>query len=106
MLYLLVNDLLVAVDAEVVAVGHDVGLRHAEALLRTCPTEFGAGALLPVRQYVGQVVLGMLVLGERLRRGSAQLRSGQQLGPPVIQAVAVGVEVVVPNAVRPTAIGL
>ena len=53
---LVVDDLLVAVEGEVVALGGDVGLGHAEALLGAGPVALVAVALRPAGEDVGEVV--------------------------------------------------
>lgn len=63
MFHFLMDDFLVAVQAEVVALGHDVGLRDAEALISPEPVEFTTVAVRPPCQSFGQVVLGVLFAG-------------------------------------------
>jgi len=69
---LLVDDLLVAVDRQVVVVGLDVGLRHAEALVGTSALQFCSVALGPASERVGQVVLGVLLIGEARSHGAEE----------------------------------
>jgi len=77
---IVVDVFLVAVDAEVVAVGDDVGLRHTEALVGAGPLKLGPVSLLPVGESVGKVVLGVLVLSERPGGAGAEFGGGKELG--------------------------
>jgi nitrogen-specific signal transduction histidine kinase len=56
---------LIAVETEVVALRHQIGIGHAETLRGARTLAFTPIAFLPSGENVGQVVLAMLVGGER-----------------------------------------
>ncbi len=99
------NHFLVAVEAQIVAIGGDVRLRHAEALRGARAFALRLLPLLPARQHVGQVVPGVFLPGERLGRDGAELILGQERLAFVVQAPAVGVHVVEPDVVRAAGVG-
>ena len=102
----LVHDLLVAVEPEVVAIGRDVGLRHAEALRSARALTLRPVLLLPARQHVGQVVLCVFLGAERLYGHGAELVLGQERLAFVVEAPAVGVDIVEPHVVSAAGVGL
>ena len=61
MIFLLVEDLLVAVDRKVVILRDDVGLVDAKALLGAGALAFLNVTFYPARENVGEVVLGVLL---------------------------------------------
>ena len=77
MLDFLVDDFLVAVEREVIALGRDVGLWNAEALGGSGALALGGVARRPAGQYVGQVVLRVLFSRETSRQRT-ELVFGQQ----------------------------
>ena len=106
MLDCLVYHFLVTVKREVVTLRRDVGLGHAEALCRARSFEFGAVALHPAREHVRQVVLWMLAFGKRGPRHGAELILGQERRALVVEAPAVGVDVVEPDEIGAAGVGL
>ena len=101
-----VDDFLVAVEREVVALRGDVGLGHAEALRGARVLALGLVALRPAREDVGQVVLRVFVGGERDLGHWAELFRRQEFGAFVVERHAVGVHVVEPDVVRAAGVGL
>ena len=99
MLHFLVDDFLVAVQAEVVSLRNDVGFGNAEALIGPGAVEFTAIAVRPPCQRVGQVVLGVFVGGERVHRHGAELVLGQEWGSLVVKRPAIGFHVVEPHVI-------
>jgi len=99
-----VDGLLIAINAKVVALGDNVGLRHCEALRGSRAVELGRGSLLPAQEHVGQIVLHVLV-GKKGRRRS-ELVFGKKRRPLVVEGKAVGLHVIEPDVVRATGVGL
>ena len=93
------DDFLVAVQREVIALGHDVGLRHAEALGRPGIPHLRSITLAPSGQEIGEVILGMFLGGELLPRDGAELLRREERGALVIQAPAIGGHIVEPDMV-------
>ena len=84
---LVVDDLLVAVEREVVALGDDVGLGDEERLLGAGPVALGRRARCPAGEHVGQVV-------------------GLDRVALVVEGEAVGADVVEPDVVGAAGVGL
>ena len=101
-----VDDFLVAVEREVVALRGEVGPGHAEALRGARVLALGPVALRPAGEDVGQVVLRVVVGGERDLGHGAELFLGQQGRASVIQAPAVGLHVVEPDVIGAAGVGL
>jgi len=90
----LVLDFFVPIKTEVVALFDDLSFRYAETLGSARTLAFVAGTLLPARRHVGQVVLRVLVIGQRCSRTWPELVVSEQRGALVVQAPAVGGDVV------------
>ena len=104
MLDLVVYDLLVPVDAEVVAGGGDISLGHAEGRLGASTVQFRSVALPPASESVGEVVLGSLLVAER-PGGKTEFAGIKQRGALVVKAIAVGLKVIEPDVVGAAGVG-
>ena len=102
---IVVHNLLVAVDAEVVASEGDVGPWDAEGLLRASTLEFRAITPLPTGESIRQVVLGVLLFAEPLGC-DPKLVGSEEWGSLVVEAVAVDLEVVEPDVIGAARVGL
>src|SRR5690606_39409772 len=102
---LFVDDLLVAVEAEIVLLVGDILFGHAEALLGTGTFPLVPAPFPPAGERVRQVVLVVLVAGQRYCRSWAELLLRQQRGALIIQAPAVGGHLVEPDWVGSATVG-
>src|ERR1019366_4633598 len=94
MIDLLVHHFFVAVEGEVVALSGDVGLWDAEALGGAGAFALRAVALLPTGEDVGEVVLCVLAFTQCSLRRGAEFLLGEQRCALVVEAPAVGLDVV------------
>ena len=101
-----VDDFLVAVQREVVALRQEIGPGHAEALRGARVLALGPIALRPAGKDVGQVVLRVVGGGERGPGHWAELFRWEKLSAFVVERHAVGVHVVEPDVVRAAGVGL
>src|SRR6266567_384060 len=60
MRHLLMQDLFVTIEAEVVSLGDNIGLRHAEALCSAWALALLAVTIFPASKNIRQIVFGML----------------------------------------------
>ena len=91
------DQLLVAVEAEVIALLGDLGLGHAEALGGAVPLPLGILALPPAGQAIGQVVLVVVALDQVFLGSGAEFLQRQQRVALVVEAPAVGRHVIKPD---------
>ena len=85
----LMRHLLGAVDGEAVALGGNVSLGHAEALVNARTLPFCGLTLLPTGEGVGQVVLGVFSLTKGLQRCHTELLFEEQRLTLAIKAPAI-----------------
>src|SRR5205085_1563242 len=92
-------------DREVIVLRTDVGLRHTEALRGADTFAFSASVLRPACENVRQVVLCVFICGEWRARNRAELVLGKQRRALIVEAPAVGADVVEPDEVGAAGIG-
>ena len=83
----------------------NVCLGHTETLLGARALPFGPLPLLPTLEHIGQVVLGVVGLGQRQGGRDAELVFRQQRLALVIEAPAVGLHVVEPDMIGAAGVG-
>lgn len=107
-----VDDFLVAVEREVIALGGDVGFGDEEALrgafaraLRGFNIREFRFQRTPAGKDVGEVVFGVIFEGEGGLGDGAELFRWEEFGAFVVEGQAVGVHVVEPNVVGAAGVG-
>jgi hypothetical protein len=83
-LYWLVHHFLVAVERKVIALSSDIGLGHTEALRGARALTLSAITLGPMRQYVRQVVLGVLLGSQGRARDPMRRREDRSRAIPTL----------------------
>lgn len=105
MLPVLVHHFLIAIQTQIVPLRHKIILRHTEALGRARAISLCAVALQPAGKHIGQVVLSVLVGAQCGLWDCPELVGGEQRGTLVVEAPAVGVDVVEPDVVGAAGVG-
>ena len=96
-----VNYFFVAINREVIALRHDVYLRHTEALGCAGALAFGPSSLLPASEHIMKVVFRLFVLSLEPSAGHCpNFSSGNSGVRLVIQPPSICIAVVEPHVVR------